>query len=66
MGTGYDCFDLHAHSHAAGLSAAQRAHRMLLATLMDAAGFNAYPYEWWHFTLRNEPYPATCFNFPVR
>jgi D-alanyl-D-alanine dipeptidase len=66
MGTGYDCFDPQAHIHAPGLSAAQRANRMLLATLMDTAEFAAYPYEWWHFTLRNEPYPATCFDFPVK
>ena len=66
MGTGYDCFDPQAHTHAPGLTAVQRANRMLLATLMDAAGFAAYPYEWWHFTLRNEPYPATCFDFPVK
>ena len=39
---------------------------MLLATLMNQAGFAGYRYEWWHFTLRDEPYPNTYFNFPVR
>ena len=28
-------------------------------------GFRPYESEWWHFTLRNEPYPNTYFNFPV-
>jgi len=28
-------------------------------------GFNTFPYEWWHFTLRDEPYPETYFEFPV-
>ena len=31
-----------------------------------AAGFMAYNKEWWHFTLRTEPYPQTYFDFPVR
>jgi D-alanyl-D-alanine dipeptidase len=22
--------------------------------------------EWWHFTLRNEPFPDTYFTFPVK
>ena len=29
-------------------------------------GFQPYPQEWWHFTLKGEPYPETYFNFPVR
>jgi D-alanyl-D-alanine dipeptidase len=66
MGSGYDCFDPRAHLMASGLSGQQRANRMLLATLMGQAGFAGYRYEWWHFTLRNEPYPKTYFDFPVR
>jgi D-alanyl-D-alanine dipeptidase len=34
--------------------------------LMKKHGFNPYPQEWWHFTLKNEPYPDTYFDFPVR
>ena len=33
---------------------------------MRKRGFMAYDKEWWHFTLRNEPYPQTYFNFVVR
>jgi D-alanyl-D-alanine dipeptidase len=33
---------------------------------MEHAGFCAYDYEWWHYTLRNEPYPDTYFDFPGR
>ncbi|MDD4356891.1 MAG: M15 family metallopeptidase, partial [Smithellaceae bacterium] len=29
-------------------------------------GFKNYDKEWWHFTLVNEPYPDTYFNFPVK
>ena len=25
-----------------------------------------YPEEWWHYTLADEPYPETYFDFPVR
>jgi zinc D-Ala-D-Ala dipeptidase len=66
MGTGYDCFDPKAHLTASGLTSQQRVNRMLLATLMGQAGFAGYQNEWWHFTLRNEPYPNTYFDFPIR
>jgi D-alanyl-D-alanine dipeptidase len=33
---------------------------------MEKAGFKAYLAEWWHYTLKNEPYPGTYFDFPVR
>jgi D-alanyl-D-alanine dipeptidase len=32
---------------------------------MEASGFVAYDCEWWHYTLRDEPYPDTYFDFPV-
>jgi len=32
---------------------------------MVAAGFNIYPEEWWHYTLKNEPYPNEYFDFEV-
>ena len=41
------------------------AHRLLLRTLMMKYGFYPYAQEWWHFTLANEPYPETYFDFPV-
>ena len=65
MGTGYDCFDPKANTHAAGLTGQERANRMLLATEMIAHGFQPYKYEWWHFTLKNEPYPNTYFDAPI-
>jgi D-alanyl-D-alanine dipeptidase len=37
-------------------AAAQRANRMLLQTVMEKHGFKPYPKEWWHFTLKNEPF----------
>ena len=32
---------------------------------MEACGFSAYDPEWWHYTLKDEPYPDTYFDFPV-
>ena len=33
---------------------------------MVAAGFKPLAEEWWHFTLKDEPYPDRYFDFPVR
>ena len=44
----------------------QFANRMLLKEIMTAHGFKPIETEWWHFTLADEPYPDTYFNFPVR
>jgi len=65
MGTGFDCFDPMSHLIASGLTSQQRVNRMLLTTLMNQAGFAGYRYEWWHFTLRNEPHPNTYYDFSV-
>lgn len=48
------------------VSAQARANRKLLADAMRARGFIPYDKEWWHFTLRNEPFPNTYFDFPVK
>jgi D-alanyl-D-alanine dipeptidase len=50
----------------AKVSAEARANRRILADAMRARGFIPYDKEWWHFTLRNEPFPNGYFDFPVR
>jgi len=65
MGTGYDLFSPKSWPTSPQMRGGQRAHRMLLQTLMMKHGFALYPQEWWHFTLKDEPYPDTFFNFPV-
>jgi D-alanyl-D-alanine dipeptidase len=66
MGTGYDCFSelSHTANPAVGLGAAR--NRLLLKAVMEKHGFVNYEQEWWHFTLRPEPYPQTYFDVPVR
>lgn len=48
------------------INAEQYSNRMLLREAMLSHGFKPYDCEWWHFTLKNEPYPDTYFNFPLR
>lgn len=48
------------------INEAQYSNRMLLQEAMVRHGFVPYDYEWWHFTLANEPFPNTYFRFPLR
>jgi zinc D-Ala-D-Ala dipeptidase len=65
MGTGYDCFDPLAHPYNGRIHGKQRANRLKLRRAMLAEGFKGLNTEWWHFTLKNEPYPDTYFDFPI-
>jgi len=65
MGTAFDLFDAKSWPGDLSVSASQRAHRLLHRVLMEKHGFQSYQKEWWHFTLKNEPFPNTYFNFPV-
>jgi len=65
MGTGYDCFDPLAHTDNPAITGVARQNRDLLRSTMAAAGFRNLPEEWWHFTLNDEPFPDTYFDFPV-
>ncbi len=65
MGTGFDCFDPATHSDNHAINSVAIKHRQLLRNIMKKYYFIPYSKEWWHFTLKNEPYPNTYFNFPV-
>ena len=66
MGGAFDYFGERSHPGCRkGLSDKQIANRMLLQKLMVEAGFRPLDTEWWHFTLVNEPYPDTYFDFPL-
>ena len=41
-------------------------NRMILRQAMLRHGFKPFDTEWWHFTLKDEPFPDTYFTFPVR
>ena len=64
MGSGYDFFGPISWPDSPAVTAQQRANRALLQNVMTSHGFNHYAREWWHFTLADEPYPDTYFDFP--
>ncbi|MGB7035348.1 MAG: M15 family metallopeptidase, partial [Xanthobacteraceae bacterium] len=66
MGTHFDFFSSKSWTADRTITPAQHANRMLLAAAMSRRGFRGYDKEWWHFTLRGEPYPKTYFDFPVQ
>lgn len=65
MGTPWDYFDTSSWPDSSAVTAQQRANRLLLRSVMTRHGFRPLAEEWWHFTLNDEPYPDTYFNFPV-
>ena len=66
MGTPFDFFSPKSWTADPTVAPEQHANRMLLAAAMRRHGFRGYDKEWWHFTLRGEPFPETYFDFPVR
>jgi D-alanyl-D-alanine dipeptidase len=65
MGSTYDFFGKISWPDDTSISEKQHENRMLLRDVMLAYGFKPYKCEWWHFTLIDEPYPNTYFNFPI-
>ena len=65
MGTSYDFFGIESSYDYSGLTYEQNSNRLLLYSVMKKYGFKSLRSEWWHFTLENEPFPDTYFNFNV-
>jgi D-alanyl-D-alanine dipeptidase len=65
MGSPYDFFGKESWVDHPDLTKSQKANRELLQTIMLKHNFRNYPKEWWHFTLRWEPFPKTYFDFEV-
>jgi D-alanyl-D-alanine dipeptidase len=63
MGTGYDCFDVKAHTAASSITPAQRRWRNLLVAAMARQGFVNYAREWWHFSLPGGG--GGAYDFPI-
>ncbi len=65
MGGEFDWFSpVSGHAYA-NLTPAQKQNRAYLRRVMEAAGFSAYSEEWWHYRLKDEPYPDTFFDFAI-
>lgn len=65
MGGVFDYFGELSHPNYQGITEQQKANRQLLREVMLRHGFKPLDSEWWHFTLKNEPYPDTYFDFPI-
>lgn len=66
MGSTFDWFGTESHPDYMDLTSTQLANRLVLRHAMLSHGFKPLDSEWWHFTLADEPFPDTYFDFPVR
>ncbi|WP_329343874.1 D-Ala-D-Ala dipeptidase VanX [Streptomyces sp. NBC_00663] len=65
MGGDHDLMDPVSHHGAQGITRVEARNRQQLRSIMETCGFSAYEREWWHYTLVDEPYPDTYFDFPI-
>ena len=65
MGGTFDYFGELSHPDYKKITKKQFNNRMILRDVMIKHGFKPLATEWWHFTLKDEPYPDTYFTFPV-
>ena len=65
MGGRHDLMDPVSHHDAAGIGPVEARNRRTLRAVMEASGFTSYACEWWHYTLAEEPFPDTYFDFCV-
>lgn len=65
MGGTFDLFSEISHPDYKKISKKQKKNRKILHDAMVKAGFVGLDSEWWHFTLKDEPYKDTYFNFDV-
>ena len=66
MGSSFDFFGEISHHGTDKISEEQFKNREILRVVMEKYGFEPYSEEWWHYTLLNEPYPYTYYDFPVQ
>jgi D-alanyl-D-alanine dipeptidase len=65
MGGHHDLMDEVSHHGASGTTQVEARNRQYLSSIMEACGFVSYDCEWWHYTLDDEPFPDTYFDFPI-
>ena len=66
MGGTFDYFGYRSYPSYPNITEQQKKNRLLLRSVMLKHGFRGIDTEWWHYTLNNEPYPTTYFNFPIQ
>ena len=65
LGSPFDLFSELSHPDSRAVTQEQYDNRMFLQSAMVRNGFKPLDCEWWHFSLKDEPYPDTYFEFPV-
>ncbi len=65
MGTNFDCFGELSHTINKDMSYRALGNRKLLKLYMEKSRFSNYEKEWWHYTLKNEPFPDQFFDFDI-
>lgn len=66
MGGVFDLFSEISHPDYKKITRKQKKNRKILRDAMIKAGFEGIDSEWWHFTLKNEPYPDVYFDFDIQ
>lgn len=65
MGDIFDFMDEKSHHGCPDVTKKQAEYRKLLRSIMLGCGFVDYKNEWWHYRLKDEPYPDTYFDFVI-
>jgi zinc D-Ala-D-Ala dipeptidase len=65
MGGDHDLMDSISHHGARGITQVEASNRHCLWSIMTNCGFSGYECEWWHYSMDDEPYPDTYFDFPI-
>jgi len=65
MGGRHDLMDERSHHGAPVVTTVEAENRRTLCSIMEHSGFRRYDCEWWHYSLADEPYPDTYFDFPI-
>jgi D-alanyl-D-alanine dipeptidase len=66
MGTSFDLFNEASHHDNNIIDTKFMERRNYLRKIMKENGFSEYEKEWWHYTLENEPFSETYFDFLVK
>lgn len=66
MGSSFDLLDEISHTNCSLITEEQQQRRWMFRELMEQAGFINYVKEWWHYTLKDEPFPQTYFDFDIK
>lgn len=65
MGSHFDLFDEVSYHESTVIEENHLSSRTYLRDVMMENGFSDYAQEWWHYSLTEEPFPDTWFDFDI-